>query len=177
MFGRLDQSNPHDQGPLGRGVALYATVADDEDIDGYFQRVKDAGATVVQEPTDQFWGHRDWGITDPDGYLLIISKVTAEVSAEAMREAALAGSPAARTPPFSPCRDRPHPKPLSYLVGEGLSGVRSAMSSCRRAVWPTCRLAGSRKAPAPVEPRSDSEILDTYSDINQMQFEHPEVGA
>jgi PhnB protein len=94
MFGRVDSNNPHDQGPLGRGVVLYATVADNEDIDAYFQRVRDAGATVVQEPTDQFWGHRDWGITDPDGYLLFISKETQAVSADAMREAALAGSPA-----------------------------------------------------------------------------------
>ena len=94
MFGRIDPSNPHDQDPRGRGVILYATVADNEDIDTYFQRVKDAGATVVQEPTDQFWGHRDWGITDPDGYLLFISKETQAVSADAMREAALAGSPA-----------------------------------------------------------------------------------
>jgi PhnB protein len=94
MFARLDPSNAHDQGPLGKGVTLYATVSDDEDIDIYFQRVKNAGATVVQEPTDQFWGHRDWGITDPDGYLLFISKETQAVSADAMREAALAGSPA-----------------------------------------------------------------------------------
>jgi len=94
MFGRVDPTNPHDQAPLGRGVVLYATVDDSEDIDTYFQRVKAAGATVVQEPTDQFWGHRDWGITDPDGYLLFISKVTQVVSADAMREAALAGSPA-----------------------------------------------------------------------------------
>ena len=41
MFGRIDPSNPHDQSPLGRGVVLYATVADDEDIDAYFQRVKE----------------------------------------------------------------------------------------------------------------------------------------
>jgi PhnB protein len=94
MFGRVDASNRHDQDPLGRGVVLYATVADNEDIDAYFQRVRDAGATVVQEPTDQFWGHRDWGITDPDGYLLFISKVMQAVSAESMREAVLAGSPA-----------------------------------------------------------------------------------
>jgi uncharacterized glyoxalase superfamily protein PhnB len=94
MFGRIDSSNLHDQSPLGRGVVLYATVADNEDIDAYFQRVRDAGATVVQEPTDQFWGHRDWGITDPDGYLVFISKETQTVSADAMREAVLAGSPA-----------------------------------------------------------------------------------
>ena len=70
MFGRIDPSNPHDQGPLGRGVVLYATVDDSEDIDTYCQRVKAGGATVVQEPTDQVWGHRDWGITEPDGDVL-----------------------------------------------------------------------------------------------------------
>jgi len=49
MFGKLDPSNPHNQGKLGAGVALYATVADSEDIDAYFQQVKAAGAAVVQE--------------------------------------------------------------------------------------------------------------------------------
>lgn len=94
MFGKRDTSNPHDQGQLGAGVALFATVADDEDIDAYFQRVKAAGATVVQEPTDQFWGHRDWIIADPDGYLLWIGKEMRAPSETEMREAALAGAPA-----------------------------------------------------------------------------------
>jgi uncharacterized glyoxalase superfamily protein PhnB len=94
MFGQRDPNNPHDQGNLGAGVALYMTVADTEDIDAYFQRVKEAGATVVQEPTDQFWGNRDWIIADPDGYLLWIGKVMRAVSAEEMQEAMLAGAPA-----------------------------------------------------------------------------------
>jgi uncharacterized glyoxalase superfamily protein PhnB len=93
MFSRIDPTNVHDQGPLGRGVGLYTTVADDEDIDAYFARVKAAGATIVQEPTDQFWGHRDWAIADPDGYLIYISKEVRTVSPQDMREAALAGSP------------------------------------------------------------------------------------
>ncbi len=92
MLARIDPSSTHDQAPLGRGVYLYATVGDDEDIDAFYARVKAAGAPVVQEPTDQFWGHRDWGITDPDGYLLFISKETRVASAEEMREAVLAGS-------------------------------------------------------------------------------------
>jgi uncharacterized glyoxalase superfamily protein PhnB len=94
MFGRLDPADAHDQGALGKGVVLYCTVADDEDIDAYFQRVKGAGATVAQEPTDQFWGHRDWGVADPDGYLIFVSKVTRSISAEEMQEAMLAGAPA-----------------------------------------------------------------------------------
>ena len=68
------------------------TVADDEDIDAYFERVKAAGARGLQEPTDQFWGHRDWGIVDPDGYVLYISKEVRTLSPDEMREQALAGA-------------------------------------------------------------------------------------
>lgn len=93
MFGRIDPANAHDQPPLGRGFALYATVDDDQDIDALFAHAKKAGATVTQEPADQFWGHRDWAVTDPDGYVVIISKVIAQVTEESMREA-MAGAPA-----------------------------------------------------------------------------------
>ena len=75
MLGKDDAScGGEGQPPRGAGVVLYFTVEDDEDIDAYFARVTAAGAKVVQEPMDQFWGHRDWGIADPDGYLLYISK-------------------------------------------------------------------------------------------------------
>jgi uncharacterized glyoxalase superfamily protein PhnB len=94
MFGRIDPSQPHDQPPLGRGVALYTTVADDVDIDALYARAKASGAPVLSEPTDQFWGHRDWGVTDPDGYVVIVSKVVRQVTEEEMREAALATAPA-----------------------------------------------------------------------------------
>lgn len=93
MIGRIDPTNPHDQEPLGRGVALYSTVADSEDIDALFTHAKQAGATVIQEPTDQFWGHRDWTVADPDGYRIVVSKVIAQVTEESMREA-MAGAPA-----------------------------------------------------------------------------------
>ena len=87
MFGRLDPADAHDRGQLGKGVVLYSTVADDEDIDAYFERAKGAGAKVMQEPVDQFWGHRDWGIADPDGYLIWVSKELQALSADEMTEA------------------------------------------------------------------------------------------
>lgn len=93
MFGRQNPAEPHDQEPLGRGVYLYTTVADDEDIDSLFAHARKAGATIVQEPTDQFWGHRDWTVADPDGFLVVVSKVTRSVSAEEMQEAMMAGAP------------------------------------------------------------------------------------
>lgn len=94
MFGRIDPSLTHDQPPLGRGVALYTTVADDVDIDALFAHAKASGAPVLFEPTDQFWGHRDWGVTDPDGYVVIVSKVIRQVTEEEMRQAAFASAPA-----------------------------------------------------------------------------------
>lgn len=69
---------------LGAGVVLYLSLADDEEIDAYFDRVKAAGARVLQEPTDQFWGDRDWGVADPDGYQLYIAKTVRSVSPEEM---------------------------------------------------------------------------------------------
>jgi uncharacterized glyoxalase superfamily protein PhnB len=93
MFGRR-RGDLHDQTPLGRGVSFYMTVGDNEDIDDFFARVKATGAEVIQEPTDQFWGNRDWAIADPDGYYLYVAKAVRQVSPQDMREAMLAVSPA-----------------------------------------------------------------------------------
>jgi predicted enzyme related to lactoylglutathione lyase len=50
---------------LLRGV-LFAT----SDCDALFERVRSAGAEVVQEPMDQFYGVRDCAFRDPAGNLL-----------------------------------------------------------------------------------------------------------
>ena len=79
MMGPLERDPDIRRDCLGAGVSFYTTVGEDEDIDAYFERVKASGATIFQEPTDQFWGHRDWGVVDPDGYKLYVSKVTHEM--------------------------------------------------------------------------------------------------
>jgi uncharacterized glyoxalase superfamily protein PhnB len=94
MFGRIDPNNPHDEAPLGQGFCIYTTVGEEEDIDALFAQAKRAGGKILQEPVDQFWGHRDWAVADPDGYITVVSKVIAEPSEEQIREAMLAGAPA-----------------------------------------------------------------------------------
>lgn len=94
MLGRLDQTGEHGTGELGKGVVLYTTVDDDEDVDALYDHARGQGATIVQEPTDQMWGHRDWTVADPDGYHIVVSKVIKNVTPEELREAALAGAPA-----------------------------------------------------------------------------------
>ena len=64
----------------GAGVNLYITVDDDVDIDAFYARVRERGATVTQEIADQFWGHRHFTIVDPDGYSLSFAKNVREVS-------------------------------------------------------------------------------------------------
>ena len=45
-----------------------------DDVDGTFERVREAGAEIVQEPTDQFWGTRDFAVRDPSGNLVRIDQ-------------------------------------------------------------------------------------------------------
>jgi len=45
-----------------------------DDVDGTFEKVRDTGAEIVQEPTDQFWGTRDFAVRDPSGNLVRIDQ-------------------------------------------------------------------------------------------------------
>jgi PhnB protein len=51
---------------LGQATqSLYIVV---NDVDKHFARAKKAGATVLQEPEDMFYGHRRYGAVDPEGH-------------------------------------------------------------------------------------------------------------
>jgi len=45
-----------------------------DDLDAAFARVRDAGGEIVQEPTDQPWGTRDFAVRDPSGNLVRIDQ-------------------------------------------------------------------------------------------------------
>jgi catechol 2,3-dioxygenase-like lactoylglutathione lyase family enzyme len=45
-----------------------------DDLDTTFQRLREAGAEIVQEPTDQPWGTRDLAVRDPSGNLVRIDQ-------------------------------------------------------------------------------------------------------
>jgi len=44
---------------------LYVTV---DNVDKHFARDKKAGATILEEPADTFYGHRRYGAEDPEGH-------------------------------------------------------------------------------------------------------------
>jgi catechol 2,3-dioxygenase-like lactoylglutathione lyase family enzyme len=48
-----------------------------DDLDASFEQVSAAGAEIVQEPTDQPWGTRDFAVRDPSGNLVRIDQPAA----------------------------------------------------------------------------------------------------
>jgi catechol 2,3-dioxygenase-like lactoylglutathione lyase family enzyme len=49
-----------------------------DDLDATFAKIRAAGAEVVQEPTEQFWGTKDFAIRDPSGNLVRVDQATAK---------------------------------------------------------------------------------------------------
>jgi catechol 2,3-dioxygenase-like lactoylglutathione lyase family enzyme len=45
-----------------------------DDLDAAFEKVRAAGAEIVQEPTEQPWGTRDCAVRDPSGNLVRIDQ-------------------------------------------------------------------------------------------------------
>jgi catechol 2,3-dioxygenase-like lactoylglutathione lyase family enzyme len=45
-----------------------------DDLDAAFEKLRASGAEVVQEPTDQPWGTRDFAVRDPSGNLVRIDQ-------------------------------------------------------------------------------------------------------
>jgi catechol 2,3-dioxygenase-like lactoylglutathione lyase family enzyme len=45
-----------------------------EDLDASFEKVRAAGAEIVEEPTEQPWGTRDFAVRDPSGNLVRIDQ-------------------------------------------------------------------------------------------------------
>jgi catechol 2,3-dioxygenase-like lactoylglutathione lyase family enzyme len=54
--------------PKGLGIFTYVEV---EDVNAYFQRLKEKNIKTSSEPRDWPWGKREFAIKDPDGYKLV----------------------------------------------------------------------------------------------------------
>ena len=56
--------SPKTTGVVTQGLIVYL-----DDLDGHCQRARDAGAEIVSEPADQFWGDRRYEAEDLEGHL------------------------------------------------------------------------------------------------------------
>jgi PhnB protein len=58
-----DYRNPARLGQTTQSLYVYV-----DNVDALFARAKAAGAKVIQEPKDQFYGDRNCGLADPEGH-------------------------------------------------------------------------------------------------------------
>jgi len=69
--------SPADQDALSALIAkgaLNGVHFHSDDLDASFEKVDASGAEIVQEPTDQPWGTRDFAVRDPSGNLIRIDQ-------------------------------------------------------------------------------------------------------
>ena len=56
-----------------------------DDVDAHFKRAKAAGATILEEPADQFYGDRRYGVEDPEGHQWFFATHVRDVAPEDMK--------------------------------------------------------------------------------------------
>jgi uncharacterized glyoxalase superfamily protein PhnB len=72
--------NPDHLGGATQLVYIYVA-----DVDAHCQRARAAGASILREPADQFYGDRTYGAQDPEGHQWSFAQHVRDVTAADMR--------------------------------------------------------------------------------------------
>ncbi len=75
-----DYQNPKKTGLLSGGVYVYV-----DDVDGHYERAKAAGAKIVEELADQFYGDRRYRAEDPEGHQWAFGQHVRDVPPEELK--------------------------------------------------------------------------------------------
>jgi PhnB protein len=75
-----DYQNPKTSGHVSQLVHVYV-----DDVDRHFDRAKGAGATILAEPEDQFYGDRRYGAEDLEGHQWHFAQHVRDVAPEDMK--------------------------------------------------------------------------------------------
>ena len=78
-----DYQNPGHLGQVTQNLYIYV-----DDVDKHFERSKQAGAKILDEPEDQFYGDRRYGAEDPEGHHWYFAQHVRDVSPEEMNPTA-----------------------------------------------------------------------------------------
>jgi uncharacterized glyoxalase superfamily protein PhnB len=84
--------------PLSAGAANTQSldVHIDSNIDAHCERARAAGAIILREPRDEFWGDRRYRAIDPEGHVWSFLQHIRDVPDEEMRAALQAGGSTSR---------------------------------------------------------------------------------
>ena len=72
--------NPKRLGQATQNVYVYV-----DDVDAHYEQAKRAGAKVLTEPEDQFYGDRRYGVEDPEGHHWFFATHVRDVALEDMK--------------------------------------------------------------------------------------------
>jgi len=64
----MGHPGPKYKSPKRLGQATHMLYIDVKDVESHFARAKKAGAKILKEPEDTFYGHRRYGAEDPEGH-------------------------------------------------------------------------------------------------------------
>lgn len=62
-FKEMGHASPRDLPARHGGIACYV-----DDVDAHYAQAKAAGAKIIAEPADKFYGDRTYGAEDPEGH-------------------------------------------------------------------------------------------------------------
>ncbi len=68
--------------PMQVGQGTQSLTVFVEDVDAHFERTKSAGATILEELHETFYGERQYGVEDLEGHRWLFSKHVRDVSPE-----------------------------------------------------------------------------------------------
>ncbi len=74
-----DYRNPKKLGAVTHHLHVYV-----DGIDDHFARAKAAGAVIIEEPNDQFYGDRRYGAEDPEGHTWYFAEHVRDVPPDEM---------------------------------------------------------------------------------------------
>jgi uncharacterized glyoxalase superfamily protein PhnB len=83
--------------PKQLGQATQSLYINVEDVDKHFARAKKAGATVIEEPTDTEYGHRRYGVTDPEGHEWYFAQELRSLKSKRKKERSTKGHESSRS--------------------------------------------------------------------------------
>jgi PhnB protein len=76
--------SPEYRNPKHVGHATQSLYVYTDDVDKHYRRAVEAGAKIVYEPADQFYGDRNYGAEDPEGHVWYFAKHVRDVAPEEM---------------------------------------------------------------------------------------------
>jgi uncharacterized glyoxalase superfamily protein PhnB len=82
----MGHPGPDYKNPKHLGQATQALYVNVDDVDKHFEQAKAAGARIIEEPKDEFYGDRRYGAEDPEGHQWYFAKHVRDVTPEELKQ-------------------------------------------------------------------------------------------